>query len=237
MIRIALCDDDKSVAESVEACIASSGFTGCTFDVFYDGQKLLDYLHTNDERYNIYLMDIEMPLVGGIEAATAIRRADSDALILFITDHQEFVYDVFETLPFRFLRKPVKQEDLQKALAAAIDHIGLSGQLFFYRVGHEKRQVPCRDILYFESVGRKVIIHGASTQEELYGKISSIAEGVDRNLFAQIHVSFLVNLDYIRAIRQGEVALANGTVLPVSKKFQKHIREQHLLFMERRCAK
>lgn len=237
MIQIALCDDDQSIAGYVDTCVASLGFSDCTLDVFYNGKKFIDYLVAHDKRYNIYLMDIEMPQMNGIEAATAIRKIDADALILYITDHQEFVYDVFETLPFRFLRKPVKLEELRRALAAAITHISVTGQMFFYQVGHEKRQIPCRNILYFESVGRKVIIHSSSQTEEIYGKIASIIAEVEQNFFAQTHVSFLVNLECVRAIRQGELLLSNGSILPVSKKYQKYIREQHLLFMERRCAK
>lgn len=236
MIRIALCDDDRSIAQHVEASIQTLGILDCSLDVFYDGKKLIDYISANQTQYNIYLMDIEMPELNGIEAATIIRRHDQNALILFITDHQEFVYDVFEVLPFRFLRKPVKAAELNRSLSAAVQHINTSGQLFFYNVGHEKHQLLYRDILFFESSGRKVTIHSISGETEIYGKIAKIAETVDKNIFAQTHVSFLVNLEYVVSIRQAEVILSDGATLPISKRYQREIKERHLLFMERRCG-
>lgn len=82
----------------------------------------------------------------------------------------------------------------------------------------------------------KVTIHSISGETEIYGKIAKIAETVDKNIFAQTHVSFLVNLEYVRSIRQAEVILSDGAILPISKRYQREIKERHLLFMERRCG-
>jgi len=86
-----------------------------------------------------------MPEMNGIKAATAIRSRDKNTLILFVTDHQEFVYDVIEALPFQFMREPVKAEELSRALSAA-QYISASGRLFLYNIVHERRQLTCGDI-------------------------------------------------------------------------------------------
>lgn len=238
MVKIALCDDDIKIAHLIESDIHEMKLKDCSLDIFYDGKCLMDYLMSNDESYNIYLMDIEMPGLNGIDTAAAIRQRDSQAIIIFITDHQEFVYEVFEVLPFRFLRKPVAAEEISRALAAALLHITSSGQLFFFHIGHEKHQLPYHEILYFEGFGRKVRIHTRHGQKmEIYGKISDIGKDLATDLFAQMHASFIVNLEQVRAIRQAELVLAGDIVLPVSQKYRKSIKEQHLAFVERRCVR
>lgn len=237
MIKIALCDDDVKVAHLIESYIQEMNLQECILDVFYDGSSLVDYLMSNNEGYNIYLMDIEMPELNGIDTATSIRQRDNKAAIIFITDHQEFVYDVFEVLPFRFLRKPVDKDEVSRALAAALLHIKSYGQLFFFHIGHEKHQLPYHEILYFEGFGRKIHIHTLHGQKmEIYGKISDVMKHLTTDLFAQTHVSFIVNLEHVRSIRQAEITLAGEIVLPISQKYRKSIRAQHLLFVERRCV-
>ena len=56
--------------------------------------------------FNILFMDIEMPGRNGIETSAYVREKDKNALIIFITDHKEYVYEVFDVLQFRCLIKP-----------------------------------------------------------------------------------------------------------------------------------
>lgn len=105
---------------------------GISSDVFLSGGDLLRCLQSGSH-YNIYLLDIEMPGQNGIEIASVIREQDRDAIIIFITDHKEYVYEVFEVLPFRFLRKPVTAQKLSRILLDAAEHIQVSKRLFFFR--------------------------------------------------------------------------------------------------------
>lgn len=66
--------------------------------------------------YDIVFMDIEMSVLNGIETAKKIRKSNQKMVIIFVTDYQEYVYDVFDVLPFRFLRKPCSEEEVLAVL-------------------------------------------------------------------------------------------------------------------------
>ncbi|WMJ86536.1 LytR/AlgR family response regulator transcription factor [Anaerocolumna sp. MB42-C2] len=234
MIRIAICDDNISLINSIENQISNIADENLSCDVFFSGVELIKYLESEQESFNIYLMDIEMPVQNGIETAAYIRKADRNALIIFITSHKEYVYEVFEVLPFRFLCKPVQFDSLKTVLQEAVEHIRNENQIFFFTVGHEKRQLPYKEITYFEGAGRKVRVHNTNDIVEYYGRISKVAPMLDINLFAQIHASYIVNMEYIRAIRQAEVELAGGVKLPISRKYQSALKYAHISFLKRR---
>jgi DNA-binding LytR/AlgR family response regulator len=234
MIRIAICDDNINLANSTENDISNIGKEKLSCDVFLSGVELIKYLESNQERFNIYLMDIEMPLQNGIETAAYIRKADRNALIIFITSHKEYVYEVFEVLPFRFLSKPVQFDSLKKVLQDAIEHIHNENKIFFFQIGHEKRQLPYREIIYFEGAGRKVRVHYTNGIAEYYGQISKVMPILDMNLFTQIHASYIVNMEYIRALQQDEIELAEGIKLPISRKYQVSLKHAHISFLKRR---
>lgn len=234
MIEIAVCDDDDMFTKFIENSVLTTNNISC--DVFSNGAALLQYLKTEPQAYHIYLLDIEMPEINGIDTALAVRKNDRNAVIIFITDYKEYVYDVLEVLPFRFLKKPVTKEQLSQVISDAVSHIRLSGKIFFFQMGHDKMQLHYHEIQYFEGAGRKVKIHTREKTYEYYDRISAVSLAVDASLFCRIHGSYLVNLEAIRcSISKSQVLLTDGTILPVSRNYNQFLRQSHLAFIDRRC--
>lgn len=235
-MRISICDDNRITANYVEEYISNLSFKDITYDIFFSGEDLIKYIENNHVVYNIYFMDIEMPGRSGIETSAYIRQTDKNALIIFITDHKEYVYQVFEVLPFRFLMKPLTKEKLNTVLGEAMEHIQTMKQVFFFKQGKTRLQVPFDEILYFEGNRRKIRLVTNQKEYEFYDKISNLKEQVDMNIFLQIHTSYLINMEQIHLIDESEVLLKNDIHLPISKKFRKEAKEQHLKYMEWRCG-
>ncbi len=177
-----------------------------------------------------------MPGRNGIETSAYIREHDKNALIIFITDHQDYVYQVFEVLPFRFLIKPVQREQLNTVLKDAILQINTVKKLFFFKIGKQQFQVAYDEILYFEGNLRKVRLVSTVGEWDFYGKISKVFSDLDVNLFLQSHSSFLVNMKYIRCITETEITLTNGMTIPISKKFRDSVKQRHMEYVEWRCG-
>ena len=236
MIKIAVCDDNREASSAIEHFLEKAPVSDMCCDVYSDGKHLTDYLRKNSDSYNIYFLDIEMPGLDGIRTASEIRTRDKNAVIVFITDYKDYVYEVFEVLPFRFLPKPVTEAKFLQTLNEALAHLQLTGRLFFFRIGYEKYQLPYQEIVCFESAGRKVILHSKKGEYEFYAKLSELEAQTDKNVFSRIHASYIVNLEHIRSIRQGEVLMEDQSVLPVSKKYRKEIKQSHFDFIERRCG-
>lgn len=239
ILKIAICDDNQITANYIEEYISGLPIKNISCEVFISGNDLIKYLNKSslDGDFNIYFMDIEMPGIDGIETATYIREKDSKALIIFITEHKEYVYQVFEVLPFRFLIKPLSKEQLNKVLHEAIENIQTMKQLFFFKIERKRYQLSSDEILYFESKGRKVRLVMEIEEYEFYDKLSNIKKNVDDNLFLQIHSSYLVNMEYIRVVTETEVVMRGGAILPISKKFRNEAKKQHLNFVEWRCGR
>ena len=68
MFRIGICDDDLQEAQKIEEYIRHMPFHDLETEVFLSGEELLRH-HLEDKKYNIILLDIELPSVNGIETA------------------------------------------------------------------------------------------------------------------------------------------------------------------------
>lgn len=190
-MKIAVCEDNNIVAAYLEDYLSSLEVQNIEYEIFSSGDDLIHYMEQEKTSFNILFMDIEMPGRNGIETSAYIRERDKNALIIFITDHQDYVYQVFEVLPFRFLIKPVQKEQLNTVLRDAISQINTAKKLFFFKIGKQQFQVAYDEILYFEGNLRKVRLVSTAGEWDFYGKISKVFSDLDAGLFLQCHSYFL----------------------------------------------
>jgi len=108
---------------------------------------------------------------------------------------------------------------------------------FSYRFGRDTHKVKIKDISYLESRDRKLILHFADGKmDEFYGSLKEVYKEQLRKFdFLFIHASYLVNFDYISAIRYNQLSIVGSTTpLPISQGRRNEIRESYYAIMKRR---
>lgn len=235
MIRIAICDDDLCFTGRLETLIgnelASSGIKAPT-EVFFDGDTLLKNIAQGNQ-YDLIFLDIEMQKVNGIDAARQVRGIDKTVLLVYISGYDQYLKELFEVEPFRFLSKPLDEEIFCRYIWEAIERIGEAQSCYQFSFNKEIKKVPLKDILYFESKNRVISIHLKNgLSEQFYEKLNVVEEELCQSgqLFLRIHQSFLVNYYYIQKMNFSCVLLsaANGKKisLSISEDRQKAVRTQ-----------
>ena len=119
MYRIAVCDDDIQMRRFLCSAIEEAGIA-CTVEKFSNGAELL----RDEKEYDILFLDIDMPLVNGMDAARQLRRRDRRAKIIYVTGYQDYMQRSFAVHPFSFLVKPVKKETIIRLLREAVLYAG-----------------------------------------------------------------------------------------------------------------
>jgi len=90
MIRLLLADDDAIVRKSLSTGIAWCDHGIDVVGVAKNGEEAINL--SESFRPDIVVLDIRMPFVDGIEAATKIRSFLPDTRILFLSGHEDFQY-------------------------------------------------------------------------------------------------------------------------------------------------
>ncbi len=229
MIKIAVCDDDISftgITQTYLEQISSDYRTELEISVFLSGSALTrEYQAGNN--FDLIFLDIEMNGMDGIETAKHIREQDYHALIVYISSHDEYLRQLFEAEPFRFLKKPVAYEDLLAVFFQAQKRItAMQNDYFCFRSGKNLMKVFCKDILYFESSGRKVVLHTTQRAYEFYDKLNNIEESLKDFRFVRIHKAYLVNIDNVESFQYERLALTDGTILSISEKNRPRLRNE-----------
>lgn len=93
---------------------------------------------------NVIFLDIEMPIINGIEAAERIKTISPESKIIFCTAYDNFAIKAFDLSASDYLLKPVKQERLLKAIEKATNN--QSRQSLTYKIGNDLITVSIDDI-------------------------------------------------------------------------------------------
>lgn len=235
-MNIAICDDDLNTIAILEN-IVSNCFCGDAnrffCESFTSGEELLNYLDDNT-KFQIYILDIEMKELDGLQLAAQLRISDQNAIIIFVTSHKELMQQAFDVLTFRYLIKPLNIEKTKTAILTAIDFLLLKQSVFHFKSGKKTYSVNYGDIECFESIKRKITLYLTdSLQYEFYGKLKTLNLNLN---FVQIHTSYIINVDKIHAVTRNSVIMKSGRELIITKKFLNSFNESYRnLLLKRYC--
>lgn len=237
MFKIAVCDDEKELRDWMAGIIHRSGnglWQFCSVDQYSSGEALCKAMEAG-AGYQLVFLDIELESMDGVEAGRYIRsRLDDHAVqIVYISGKMGYAMSLFQNQPYDFLVKPLDEGDVVRIIKRVIEiNVGMDQTVHFVSAGKQKNVVCCKDIQYAYSTVRKVTIHTAYKDFEMYGKLSDLAARLPEADFISTHKSYLVNWLHIHSIQKDSVVLHDGTTIPVSRNYKNGVHEAWLKRME-----
>ena len=87
------------------------------------------------------------------------------------------------------------------------------------------------EILYFESLGRKIKVATFETEYEYYYTISALENELDPLRFVLCHRSYIINLKNVKSIRTKTAVLKNGVMIPISPKRNQKVYDAFTRYM------
>lgn len=232
MLRIAICDDDNYICAQVEKILLKLKHKiekRVDVDVFYTGESLIEFL-IDGAYFDIIFLDIELHSLSGVEVGRKIRDElkNESTQIVYISGRDSYAMELFDIRPLNFLIKPLKAEKINEVVKKAISLANKSNQFFEYKANYNTIKIPVKDILYFESSGKKVRMTMQNEAHEFYSKLTDVENQLNNQNFIFIHKSYLVNHLYVIEHRYEFVKMSNETVLPISQQRRKHVRARIL---------
>jgi DNA-binding LytR/AlgR family response regulator len=241
IMRIAICDDniielanlEKTVFNLVESNL---DFQGTTIKVFHSATDLLAYEGIKTD-FDLFILDIIMPDMNGIELAEEIRKKNSDCKIIFLTTSPEYAIDSYGVNAYYYLIKPFDKDKLLPVLTKALSEVGIKNeQSIVIKDRGKLTRINLDRIEYIESRkhlvdffllgGVKAICSGP------LNRFTDILAGDQR--FIQCHNSFIVNMDFIATLVGKQFIMLNKTVIPVSRKVYPEVKTAYLDYFFRK---
>ena len=108
-MKILLLEDDIALNKSINDALTYSGYD---VDTFFDGNDVIESL---DTLYDLYIMDINVPNVSGLELLNLIHNQNSQVKIIMISSNTDItiIKNAYNLGCVDYLKKPFHLEELR----------------------------------------------------------------------------------------------------------------------------
>ena len=115
-MKIMAVDDERlALSEFRDTCNEIEGIE--SIETFSNPMDALGYVAT--EKIDVAFLDIEMPMVRGIELAERLKKIDPNIKIIFVTGYAQYAFDAFGVNAVDYVLKPYTTDMIRRALEKA----------------------------------------------------------------------------------------------------------------------
>ena len=157
---ILVCDDEEIMRDVLETVLSAAGYK---VDLAKTGEEALEVYE--EKSFDVVLMDVSMPGVGGLTALEELIKLDKDAVVLMITAFATFdtAVSAWEKGASGCIRKPFQNEQILALVAKGIR-----------KRRNEEERVTLRQVMA-RSVKRDSVIGRSEKMEEIFRLVERIA--------------------------------------------------------------
>ena len=224
MVKIAIVDDSIEILASIRKIVESITIK------FLDDRELEIYTYARAElliydleeniQFDIFLLDVEMPDMNGIELAKKIRKMQENGYIIFLTSHPQFAIRGYDrkVRAYQYLLKETMNSRLPEVMEDVIRRCLREEKEYYFIVNqHRMEKLKYQNIIHIKKDGKNCMIvmdDGVHTDRTTLENIMSC---LDAAMFLPIERGCIVNIEHICKIQRNEVYMDNGDILEISR--------------------
>ncbi len=228
MFRIAVIDDEAFFLEKCRRITKS----------FFNERKIQSEVKTykyaslvlediKDNLYfDIYLIDIEMPDMNGMELAHQIRQLYDSPYIIFVTSYLEYSIKGYEYNAWRYIVKDEMHKKLPLAYDSLINQIKQKKEKF-YIIEHPKKilKLLYEDIYYIYKDGKNAVFVTRNCSWNDRITLERVMQALDDSMFVRCERGHIVNIRHVMSVEDDELLMRNGEKIRISNALVKTVKK------------
>lgn len=231
-MNIGILEYDKEVAYQLSSVIRDF----CPNTQIARWEKISDMKEdiSQSGHFKILFISLEKDPIDIIDYSGRLQEMKASVKIIFVTELNECIFEVFRATPTYVLRRPLDTDHVKKAMQKAQHELNLSKEKSFTVINKQGIfTIPYKDIYYVESDKRKLNIYGEQgLVKSINLKISDFLNYEHGIYFLQCHKSYAVNLMHISQLEKYEIVLKNGMKLPISQSRYMETRSEYMNYLD-----
>lgn len=224
MIEIALCDDNSEDIEAIRSFAEHFAAEHSEFPIrlsaFTSAAELLKAIEEKSG-FDLYILDVMMPEMTGIQLAEIIRGRGEQAEILFLTVSREYAVDAFAVHASGYLLKPVSKESFDEEVLRAVQKLtNEKSAALTVKTKDGMRRIPLHNLVMVESFNHtRALTMSDGSVLETSATLSELFEALSGHQnFYMPHRAYIVNLDYSMGIKRCELLMIGNRRIPIPRR-------------------
>ena len=205
--------------------------------------ELLEYESGDDflavehaESFTVAFLDIYMAGANGIETAKALRKQDTDCLLIFTTTSTDHALEGFQVRAMQYLVKPFTEEDIAQLMDELLARIPRPDKYLELKTSEGELRLSYKNILYAEHFSHVIYIHTTagktvSTRQPFKNFIEPLK---DDPRFFVCGRGIIVNLEHAADLNKATFCMDDGSKVVISQDLLKSARQAFMEFLLQR---
>lgn len=212
-IRILIADDDDGMRLIMRRFVEKAG----GFQIVGEAKDGRELIRLNEQTHpQVILLDVEMPVMTGVECARIIQDINPKTILVFAMAHEKYMGDAFEVYAFDYLLKPFREQRVMKTLALIRSRLAeeaeeravkpetprnVAPRKLMLRHKEGVSFVDMEDILLIQREERSTVLYLAGGERLVTSdSLSELDERLPDDMFFRTHKSYVVGLRHIDSI-------------------------------------
>ena len=235
-IRIALCDDEEACRETIANLLKeyrqAASLPSFALSHFASGKELLSFIDDTNKTFDLYILDVIMPDMNGIQLGSALRERNDCGIIIYLTSSPDFAVESYNTDALHYLLKPVTSSSFSLCIDKAMKRLKhLRAEIVSIKTPCSMRIVPICNILYAERVNRSIryYLNDSTSIDSVTFSGSfqnAAAHLLSYSCFLAVGSSFVVNLNHVMEITKSNMLLTEGHLVPIPRRTYKNVKSK-----------
>ncbi len=238
-MQIALCDDETEYHQTMKDFIKQykqiRSDLSLTLSSFSSGKELLNHV---DEwgGFDLYILDIIMPKMNGIELGIALRNRGDAGMVIYLTTSPDFALDSYKVEALNYLLKPIDAKLLFQCLDKACHVFSKTMQeVISVKTPGSSRIIPVADIRYAERTGKQISYYMTDNSYFCSATFNGSFQNAITDLLAHkgmilIGSSFVVNLYHVTEITKSDLILTGNLRVPIPRRMYETVKKEWAFF-------
>lgn len=209
--RVIIADDNDGMRLLLRKAIERVSGFGIVGEA-KDGETALRLIESLKPQ--VVFLDVEMPVLDGIECAKRIIDFNPKIKIIFATGHEEYMPEAFEVYAFDYLVKPFKMERISQTLERIKNLHLMQEEHSIVDISNQKKVlkkiiirnkegvsfIDMDDIIMIQREDRSTAVYTENDRYITSEGLTELEEKLDRTIFFRSHKSYIINLTMISKI-------------------------------------
>ena len=218
MLHVAIVEDNDRDAEQLSTYLqrfSKQNSVEINVERFTNG---LLFLQSYKGNFDIIFMDIDMPMMGGMDTARTLRKIDPHVLLIFVTALARFALNGYEVDAYDFIVKPLQENFFSAKMHRAMKKLSSEQRVrLLIKSGEKTVRVFADEIMYVDIFNHQLTFHTEQGDFSTRGTMKDVMDNLNTGHFSLCNKSILVNLNHVEMVDGDEVVMASGVRLPISR--------------------
>ncbi|NLO48326.1 MAG: response regulator transcription factor [Clostridiales bacterium] len=149
-------------------------------------------------------LDVEMPVLSGVEAAKQLSQLLPESALVFVTAHSRYMPDAFEVYATDYLLKPFRtdrvRQTLRKLQKAHMKAKSVPAPTLMLKNRDGMTFVPVRDIIFICRENKNTLIVTSDSVYTTSDSLSELEKKLDSGSFFRCHRAYIINISAVTKV-------------------------------------